>query len=179
MRWRWSVMAFGRVMSYLSRQCPSSLRFSKRWQIFQTGQINWLWYLAHLFLKPIRTCLPSWTERGRSFKCVCFCFFLIWPLMWRGPVRGEKRGGGILDELAVLLMKHWAIIKAASYWSPLSCEVGQPDTGFLSHFFSSGSLWGPGTMKTHVRMSTLICCGFAPRFWAAQGGEIWLCVFVL
>lgn len=39
----------------------SSLRFSKRWQIFQTGQINWLWYLAHLLLKLIRTCLPSWT----------------------------------------------------------------------------------------------------------------------
>lgn len=48
----------------------SSSRFSKRWQIFLTGQINWLWYLAHLLLKPI----------------VCVWGFMCYVLIWGGLI---------------------------------------------------------------------------------------------
>lgn len=85
-------MAFGWVTSYLSRQCPPPLRFSKRWQIFLTGQINWLWYLAHLLLKPIRTCLPSRPEKGRSFKCVCVFFFKSG--LWCDVTLSKAKRGG-------------------------------------------------------------------------------------
>ena len=109
----------------------SSLRFSKRWQISLTGQINWLWYLAHLLLKPIRTCLPSQPEKkGRRLKCVGGgVLFDFKSGLWCDPDPSVARR----RKTSRLLMKRWAIIKATSYWSWVTRSHRKRYTKIQSH----------------------------------------------